>query len=210
MNRFADEKAKVNTNMENTRRDVNRKMDKLANDTEKRLMTKLSNSIDKIITSESKKLKEEMQNRIDDVRDDLAEDVKCLQEQIDEISSKRNESQELSDKALNFCLRNHPQTDRENVNNIVSDLLRDGLKLRDVSFKKAIRKDRDDHKPGVIIVTCKRPEDMTEIMRNKKLLKSSRNYEKVYIHADQSTETRVSNIRMLIHMYQLLESLVYD
>ena len=47
---------------------------------------------------------------------------------------------------------------------------RDGLKLREVSCKKAIRKDRDDHKTGLIIKTCKRPEDRTEIMRNKKLL----------------------------------------
>ena len=62
--------------MENMRPDMNNKMDKLANDTEKRLMTKLSNNIDKRNTSESKKLKEEMQNRIDDGGDDLAEEVK--------------------------------------------------------------------------------------------------------------------------------------
>ena len=55
----------------------------------------------------------------------------------------------------NICIRNHPQRERENVNDIVSDLLTDGLQLRDTGFKKAIRKGRDDRKPGVISETCK-------------------------------------------------------
>ena len=107
-----------------------------------------------------------------------------------------NESVELQEKHLNICIRNHPQRERENVNDIVSDLLTDGLQLRDNGFKKAIRKGRDDRKPGVIIVTCKNIEDKTEIMRRKKQLRKNRRYERVYIHADQSLETRVNNNNM--------------
>ena len=75
----------------------------------------------------------------------------------------------------------------------VCDLFREGLRLRDISFRKAIRKDRNDNKPGVIIVTCETMEDKTRIMRVKKELKNSRKYDKVYIHNDQSVETRVNN-----------------
>ena len=66
-----------------------------------------------------------------------------------------NEEVKLDEKHLNICIRNHPQRERENVNDIVSDLFADGLQLRDTGFKKAIRKGRDGRKPGVIIVTWK-------------------------------------------------------
>lgn len=146
------------------------------------------------------KLKREISQRVDDVRDDLCEDVKCLQQQIDELPLKLSDSEEQTERSLNFCIRNHPQTERENVNTVVLDLLKDGLNLRDIGFKKAVRKDRDDYKPGVIIVTCERVEDKTLIMQRKKQLKNSRRYQKVYIHADQSVEARVnnSNLKMLI------------
>ena len=160
----------------------------------------MSNTIDKRVNSEAAKLRREISQRADDVRDDLCEDIKCLQQQIDELPLKLSDSEEQTERSLNFCIRNHPQTQRENVNTVVFDLLRDGLNLRDIGFKKAVRKDRDDHKPGVIIVTCKKVEDKTLIMQRKKQLKNSRRYQKVYIHADQSVETRVnnSNLKMLI------------
>ena len=152
MNRFADEMSTMNRNMQKMWNDVNSRMDKMAIDIEKRLTNKLSNTVDKRVNTEAAKLKREINQRIDDVRDDLCEDVKCLQQQIDEMPSKLADTEEQTERSLNFCIRNHPQTERENVNTVVLDLLRDGLKLRDISFKKAVRKDRDDHKPGVI--TC--------------------------------------------------------
>ena len=45
-------------------------------------------------------------------------------------------------------------------------------------------------------MTCKNIEDKTEIMRRKKQLRKNRHYERVYIHADQSLETRVNNNNM--------------
>ena len=196
MNRFADEISKVNSNMQKMWQDVNSKMDKMAIDIEKRLTNKMGSNIDKRVNAEAVKLKKEINKKIDDVRDDLCEDVKCLQQQIDEMPSKLNGSEADTDRTLNICIRNHPQAERENVSSIVWDLLRDGLKLRDMGFKKAIRKDRDDHKPGVIIVTCEKAEDKALIMRKKKQLKNCKKYEKVYIHADQSIETRVNNSNM--------------
>ena len=78
-------------------------------------------------------------------------EIESIQQRIDEIPSSVNESVEPQESNLNICIRNHPQRIRENVNDIVSDLLTDGLQLRDTGFKKAIRKGRDDRKPGVIM-----------------------------------------------------------
>ena len=58
-------------------------------------------------------------------------EIECLQQRIDEIPSKMSEKAKIDEKHLNFCIRNHPQRERENVNDIVSDLLNDGLQYRD-------------------------------------------------------------------------------
>ena len=63
-------------------------------------------------------------------------EMESIQQRIDEIPSSVNESVELQEKHLNICIRNHPQRERENVNDIVSDLLTDGLQLSDTGFKK--------------------------------------------------------------------------
>ena len=43
-------------------------------------------------------------------------------DQIDDMP--QNTSDKETDKYLNFCMRNHPQSERENVDGIVFDLLR--------------------------------------------------------------------------------------
>ena len=196
MNRFADEMSKMANSMSKMKDDLNQRMDSIANDIEKRLANKISNIVDKRVNAESSKMSKTMNKRIDDIRDDMNAEIESIQQRIDEIPSSVNESVEPQEKHLNICIRNHPQRERENVNDIVSDLLIDGLQLRDTGFKKAIRKGRDDRNSGVIIVTCKNIEDKTEIMRRKKQLRKNRRYERVYIHADQSLETRVNNNNM--------------
>ena len=107
----------------------------------------------------------EMNRRIDDIRDDMNAEIERLQQQTDEIPSKKSTKAEMDERHLNFCIRNHPQSERENVSCIVSDLLTDGLHLYDSGFKQAVRTGRDDRKPGVIIVHCESIENKTETTR---------------------------------------------
>lgn len=74
----------------------------------------------------------------------------------------------------------------------MSDLLFDGLHLLNVGIKKAVRKNRNDGKPGLIIVTYENMEDKSEIMRRKNGL-NSRKYEKVYSHSVKSLEACVKS-----------------
>lgn len=200
MNRLADEMTKINSNMEKMWRDMNKKMETMAENIEKRLSNKINNAVDKRVNAESAKLKNDMNKKIDEVRDDINNDIKCLQQQVDELPRNMDGRQSRDDKELNLCIRNHPQRDGENVGDIVTDLLRDGLRLRGMGFRKAVRKDRDDRRPGVIIVTCNRREDKNAVMEKKQQLRNNKKYERVYIHADQSVETRVNNnnLKLLI------------
>ena len=87
--------------------------------------------------------------------------MKGLQGQIDEMQNKSND--EEMDKNLTFCIRNLPQTHRENLDDKVFDF---------------VRKDRNDSQPGVIIVTCENMEGKPMIMRAKKELKKAENMRK--------------------------------
>ena len=84
------------------------------------------------------------------------------------MKCQNKENYEDSDKNLNLCIRNLPQTEQENVDEKVCDLFREGLILSDISLRKAIRKDRIDSKPGVMIVTCENMEYKTRIVQEKK------------------------------------------
>ncbi|MES9880788.1 MAG: hypothetical protein ABW185_07895 [Sedimenticola sp.] len=198
MNRFADEMTKMNSNMQKMWQDVNTRIDTMAVDIEKKVTNKLNNVIDKRVNNEAVKMKREIGKSVDQLRGDISDDLKCLQEQIDEIPRQTIVNRECDDKSLNFCIRNHDQRENENVSAIVTDLLKEGLNLRGMKFKKAVRKGRVDNKPGIIIVTCETVDDKNSIMQKKTQLRNSRRYERVYLHVDQSIETRVNSNNMKI------------
>ena len=64
---------KINRNIERMWGDVNEKMDKMATDIKKNLVSKLNNCIDKGVNTEATKLKKEIGERIDNLRDELYE-----------------------------------------------------------------------------------------------------------------------------------------
>jgi hypothetical protein len=72
----------------------------------------------------------------------------------------------------------------------VQGLLRDGLGLANVQIKSASRKESRGKYPGVVVVEIDTFDEKKEIMKNKAKLKSSRQYDRVYIEIDMLTETR--------------------
>ena len=121
MNRFADEMSKMFNSMSKMKDDLNQRMDYIANDIEKKFANEISNIVDKKVNE----LRIAMYRRIDDTRDDMNAEIESIQLRIDEMPNSVNEKVELDEKHLNICIRNHPQRERENVNDIVSDLFAD-------------------------------------------------------------------------------------
>ena len=57
---------------------------------------------------------------------------------------------------LNIVTRNLPESQHENVNTKLNCLLKDGLKLREITVLNVIRKPaRKHYQSGLIIATCK-------------------------------------------------------
>jgi hypothetical protein len=107
------------------------------------------------------------------------------------VDNHRNSTDNLHNK---FIIKNLEYNEREKnesdlTKNKVQELLRDGLGLANVQIKSASRKESRGKYPGVVVETDTFDEKK-EIMKNKAKLKSSRQYDRVYIEIDMITETR--------------------
>jgi hypothetical protein len=108
------------------------------------------------------------------------------------VDNHRNSTDNLCNK---FIIKNLEYNEREKnesdlTKNKVQGLLRDGLGLANVQIKSASRKESRGKYPGVVVVETDTFDEKKEIMKNKAKLKSSRQYDRVYIEIDMLTETR--------------------
>ena len=127
--------------------------------------------------------------------------IEQVQGTISDVLNQASGPRSSDDLALNIAIRNLAESDNENIMNKVDALIKDGLRLRNISCEKAVRKTaRGDNRNGVIIATCESADDKKEIMRNKSKLKERRQYEAVYIEHDRtlSESNQISNLRKLV------------
>lgn len=108
---------------------------------------------------------------------------------------------------LSFVIRNLDVDQREEHDqtitmNKVKALIKDGLKLSDITIKSVCRKKNlSNNRPGVIIASVDNGAQKTKLMKCKSSLKQSRNFHKVYIEDDRPQEIRTSeaNMRTVLH-----------
>ena len=195
---------KMNNDMHSMFESLTKKMDSIATEIENKLSRKFSQMLDKRINSEISKVKQEIDTRITTVKEDLYDEIKDLTDKVVDIESRKDENE--NSRELNIVLRNVPERRNENECDVVNGILKDGLRLRDVTVTKARRisaqnsENNDsgrDSKPGVIIASLRNKDDKTKVMENKKKLNESRNRHKgVFIHSDQSREERLQRTNM--------------
>ena len=80
--------------------------------------------------------------------------------------------------------------------------MRDGLRLPDITVEDAERKrSYSDSKPGVIIARMKNKQEKTRVMTEKRRLKDSRQFSKVFVHHDLHPSQRSisNNFRRIVH-----------
>ena len=195
--------AKLSADMHKLITGVNEKVERVEKTLEKKITDSLTKYFDKRINNEAKKIRKEMDERFDTLRADVKDDMDDLNEKLENLGT-RVES-DPSNTRLNIVIRDLPYSVQENVEVKVNNLIRDGLKVRDVKVESATRKDSyGDSKPGVIIAKLKNENDKKTIMKEKKALKTSKQYGKVFIHHDQKREERLmaSNFRLLLNAYK--------
>ncbi|MES9882444.1 MAG: hypothetical protein ABW185_16360, partial [Sedimenticola sp.] len=89
----------------------------------------------------------------------------------------------------------------ENLDNKVNMLIKDALHVNNTTVLRTERKKFDNSpKPGVVIATFRSIDDKQRVMDKKASLKCNRQYDRVFIHHDQSREERLAlnNFRTVI------------
>ena len=127
--------------------------------------------------------------------DDLRKEVQLRESTIQSTTNER-------DISLNIVIRNLPESHSENTKNKVNSLLRDSLRLSDISVQDAERKQSyTDGKPGVIVAKMKNKQKKTRVIKEMRRLKDSRQFNKVFIQHDLHPSQRSvsSNFRRIVH-----------
>lgn len=200
---------KLQTEIHSVRRDFNHRIDGLSKKVEARVTdTVLKNVNDKMknVKSDlrreiSRELSRELSN--DDKVESLKRQIEEIQGTVSDVINHTSNSRASDDIALNIAIRNLGERENENTLNKVNALIKDGLRLRNISCKKAVRKQaRSDLQQGVVIATCESLDAKKEIMKNKSKLKDIRQYERVFIEHDRPRAERnqISNLRRLVNV----------
>ena len=194
---------KLSIDMRNMFSNVTTRIDNLETSLERKITQKVNQIVDKRINSEVGKVRKEMNSVVENIRSDFDSDIKSVEDKLTEISKKVESTDSSQDKDLscNVVIRNLPESVNENLKGKVSALMREGLKLNDVSICKVERKQsRSDHSSGIVIATCNSKQNVTDIMSAKQKLKNSRQYSNVFIHKDQTVQQRIErkNLKTIV------------
>ena len=197
--------AKLSADMNMMFMSVNERLDKIDSGLEKRIATKVSQILDKRVNSEMNKIRTDFESRLVEFKESLRAEVSAdLDDLRDEVKSRESTTQSTNnerDISLNIVIRNLPESHSENTKSKVNSLLRDGLRLSDISVDDAERKrSYTEGKPGVIVAKMKNKQEKTRVMKEKRRLKDSRQFSNVFIQHDLHPSQRSvsSNFRRIV------------
>ena len=172
-------------------KDINKTVERKFTEMENSLEKKLSESMLKVCDAKIGQAKQELRSEIDKFTDRI-------------VTVESRDSTQCNGHAdpckMNFIVRNMNERTGENVKNRVNGLIKDGLRVNDVSVVSTERKDSGNRKPGVIVATCKSEQDVKKVLGNKKVLKNHKQYEQVFVEPDVPLQQRIqkSNLRNIV------------
>ena len=172
--------------------DINRNIERKFSEMENSLEKKLSDSMLKVCEAKIGQVKKEFRAEITKITDRLV-----TVESRDSNSQCNGHSEPCK---LNFIVRNMAERSGENVKNRVNGMIKDGMRISDVSVVSAERKQSRNRKPGVIVATCQSERDVGKVLKSKRDLKNNRQYEQVYVEPDVPLQQRIqnSNLRNIV------------
>ena len=197
----------LSTDMRSMFGDMNNRINSLESNLERKITQKVNQIVDKRISSEVSKISTQVKSAVDDLRQDFDRDLKVVEEKVDDVSKSALGSFG-KDISCNLVIRNLPESINENVVSKASALMREGLKLKNISFSKVERKaSRNENKSELVIVTCKSRDDSNEVMSTKRNLKSSRQYSDIFIHKDQTVQQRIErkNFQVIVDVLKSVD-----
>jgi hypothetical protein len=161
---------------------LSQRIDELEQTLERKLLAKIDSAVDEKI----QEAKTELSKEVSEVKSDVQK-LKISYANVVKNGDK-------PDISLNIVVRNLPESENENVEMKVNDIIRDGLKLSGIQVSNVVRKRAfRESDNGVVVATCADNDQKRTIMVAKTGLQQSKKYEQVFIEHDKSREERVNS-----------------
>lgn len=137
------------------------------------------------VQSEMKRLNKTLDERLDNIHIDINSEIEALSANVNSITdtvqhietwvhTTESESSE-SPRAFNVVIRKLPETVNENVMDKVNRVIKDHMKVADVTVSTARRipnlNDNNLSTPGVVIASFRTSEDHSKVMKDKSNLR---------------------------------------
>ncbi|CAC5407385.1 unnamed protein product [Mytilus coruscus] len=163
---------------------------------EKRLTVKFNTVINDRVKGEVAKLKAEITTEVSEYKDKVETLEKSYAEIITSKCDKTVQKQNLNIIVKNLPVEHREKTEKTFLKSKVTALIKDGLKLANVSVKDVVRKQTyaGNNKPGIVVIGIESLEQKKLVLKSKKVLMNSSKYSRVYTENDVPYEQRINNI----------------
>lgn len=177
--------------------------------------TEFNNRIDGLASKLENKIRQSVENNIEtklnQAKDQLKSDIDLVSIKQD-ITSMKKSYAEITNSEIgienDIIIRNYISDPKEADEpqltlNKVNTLLRDGLKFTDIKVVKCERKKTRSSRPGVVIATLETREQKQKVLENKKKLRNTQRFSKVYIEEARPLTSRINESNMLTVLHEL-------
>ena len=123
---------------------------------EKRISKNVVDAVSKDIANKIKSSVEKaVAEKLGTIKDEIKEDIAALQLDVDNLKEENEDDEKSRAKKLNFVIYNLEEGKNENLENKVNAMIREGMKVRDVTIRRCERKNaREGTDPGIVIAQC--------------------------------------------------------
>ncbi|CAG2201731.1 unnamed protein product [Mytilus edulis] len=175
---------------------LEKRISEIEGNVEKRLTVKFNTVINDRVKGEVAKLKAEITSEVSEYKDKVETLEKSYAEIVTSKCDKTDQKQNLNIIVKNLSVEQRENTDKTFLKSKVAALIKDGLKLANVSVKDVVRKQTypGSTKPGIVIIGIESLEQKKLVLKSKKVLMNSAKYSRVYIENDIPYEQRINNI----------------
>ncbi|CAG2250065.1 unnamed protein product [Mytilus edulis] len=195
-NALANMITNLTESMNNLGSRLEKRMSEIEGNVEKRLTVKFNTVINDRVKGEVAKLKAEITTEVSEYKDKVETLEKSYAEIVTSKCDRTDQKQNLNIIVKNLPVEQRENTDKTFLKSKVAALIKDGLKLANVSVKDVVRKQTysGSNKPGIVVIGIESLEQKKLVLKSKKVLMNSAKYSRVYIENDIPYEQRINNI----------------
>jgi hypothetical protein len=159
-------------------------------------------SFEQRLSNLEKSIKGKMDDKFKDLKDYVEVEVEILNKKIMKLDDRvkdfenlaiSNQTEQFSPDVTVVAI-NLMERSNENIDEVVSDMISNGLCLPEIAPARVLRLKGKDGKPGIVKIQCLNKEDKISILRAKRNLADCSRYKKVFLRTSMSHSDRMMKL----------------